>query len=380
MKNSERVHIKKVEGGKGLDAFIKAPWSIYRDDPYWVPPLILERKMHLSRKNPYFAHADCRFWIATRGRKTAGRISAQIDRLYLDRYRDASGFWGMLEAEDDLEIFQALLETAERWLKKRGMKRSLGPFNLSINQECGLLVKGFDSPPSMMMGHALPYYAERIGALGYKKAKDLIAYSIKRDPAIIQKIQDVLGRKKDEFQTRPISKKMLERELDVIFGIFNDAWSGNWGFVPFTREEYLEVGRSMGLLARAEFIRIAEVQGEPAGFIALLPNLNEIIRDLNGRLFPLGWIRLLWRIRFHRFKSGRILLMGVLKKYQDSLAGAAVSFCLIKDIMKEVLNTSISEIELSWILEDNISMRRIIEALGADPYKIYRIYERELRP
>lgn len=378
MDDYEGLCIKRAESRIDLGTFIRVPWHIYRNDLNWVPPLFQERRMHLSRKNPYFSHADCRFWIALDKERAVGRISAQVDRLYLDRYGDATGFWGMLEAEDDIEIFQALFNRAGEWLQKQGMKRALGPFNLSINQECGLLVKGFDSPPSMMMGHAPPYYAERLKQLGYRKAKDLIAYSIRKDPDIIKRIQGLLGSRKDEFQTRPLRKSQLERELDIMFGIFNDAWSGNWGFVPFTRAEYLDVGKSMGLLADARLIRIAESKGEPAGFIAALPNLNEIIGDLDGRLFPLGWLKLLWRIKFHKFKSGRILLMGVLKKHQDGLTGASISLSLIRDVINEILGSAISELELSWILEDNIPMRRIIEALGGEAYKIYRIYEKEI--
>ncbi len=380
MAESQRLHIKRVRGKKDMEAFIRLPWSIYSKDPNWVPPVMQETRMRLSPKNPYFRHADARFWIAFRQNRVVGRISAQIDRLHLGRYADSTGFWGMLEAEDSREIFSALLETAEGWLCSRGMKRARGPYNLSVNQECGLLVKGFEFPPSMMMGHASSYYAQRLEELGYVKAKDLIAYSIDKAPDTIRRIEKILGRQRDQFQTRPLNKKNLSAELDTMFSIFNDAWSENWGYLPFTRQEYMDTGKSMSLLAKPDFIRIAEIQGKPAGFIVLLPNLNEITRDLNGRLLPLGWIKLLWRIRFHRFQSGRILLMGVLKKYQESLAGAAVSLCLIKDVMKEVLKTDINQIELSWILEDNMAMRRIIEALGAKPYKIYRIYEKTLTP
>ena len=372
------IEIKAVRNKKQMDAFIRMAWPIYRKDPNWIPPLVLERKMHLSRRNPYFSHAQVRFWLAVKGRRVVGRISAQIDRLYLERYSNSTGFWGMLEAENDIQIFRALMETAESWLKKKGMKRIQGPFNLSINQECGLLIKGFEYAPAVMMGHALPYYADIIRELGHEKAKDLIAYSIKKEDNVLEKIRKILGSENDHFQTRPLNRKKLEKELDTIFSIFNDAWSNNWGFVPFTRQEYMDVGKSLSFLAKDEFIRIAEMDGEPAGFITLLPNLNEIIEDLDGRLIPWGWLRLLWRIKFHKFTSGRVLLMGVRKKHQESLAGAAISLCLIRDIMKEVMKTSISELELSWILEDNLAMRRIIEALGAEPYKTYRIYEKRL--
>ncbi len=372
------ISIKKIQGYRDLTNFIKLPWDIYLEDPNWVPPLMLERRMHLSGSNPFFRHAEACFWMALRKGRPVGRISAQIDRLYLDRYGDDTGFWGMLEAVDDREVFEALFDSAAKWLKSKGMKRMLGPFNLSINQECGLLVKGFEHPPFLMMGHNPPYYAERLCELGHKKAKDLIAYLIERTDEGLSRIEGLLGGLKADFTTRPLNKKNLESELDSIFSIFNNAWARNWGFVPFTRDEYLELGKSMSKIASPELIRIAVVEGEAAGFIALLPNVNEIIRDLDGRLFPFNWIRLIFRLKHHNFNSGRVVLMGVLQKYQGSLAGAAISLCLIRDVIKQTLKTSIKQVELSWILEDNIAMNRIIEGLGATPYKTYRIFERDI--
>lgn len=378
MNDFSGIIVKKVESRADMSVFIRLPWHIYRTDACWVPPLTVERKMHFSPGNPYFRHAECCFWMAFRHGRPVGRISAQVDRLYLRRYRDDTGFWGVLEAEDDPAIFHALMNTAGAWLQEHGMKRALGPFNLSINQECGLLVKGFETPPSMMMGHAPRYYSRHIEELGYRKAMDLIAYSIRKEPRILERMRRILGRRNGDFRTRPLRKRDFQQELDTMFAIFNDAWSENWGFVPFTREEYMETGRLLRFFADPGLIRIAEVNGEPAGFIVVLPNLNEIIQDLDGRLFPLGWLKLLAGLKFHRFRTARVLLMGVLKKYQDSLTGAALSLGLIRDVMNEVMHTSITELELSWILEDNLPMRRIIEALGAEPYKIYRIYEKDL--
>lgn len=375
---SSPVVVRRIEGGRDMRRFISMPWSIYRDDPCWVPPVRLERKMHLSSSNPYFKHAAVRYWLAFRGERPVGRISAQVDRLYLERYGRNVGFWGMLEAEDDPEVFSALLDRAAGWLRAQGMEKMQGPFNLSINQECGLLIKGFQYPPVLMMGHARPYYSSRIESLGHEKARDLLAYLIRRSQDTVKRIEGLLGTRRDRLATRPLDRGRLEAELDAMFSIFNDAWSENWGFVPFTRDEYLDLGKGLSRLARPELIRMAELDGRPAGFIAVLPDLNEIIRDLDGRLLPFGWAKLLWRIKFHRFKGARVLLMGVLRRYQDSLAGAGISLSLIRDVMAELLKLGIDRVELSWILEDNMAMRRIIEALGAEPYKIYRIYEKGL--
>lgn len=371
------IFIKKLHTSRDLSRFIRVPWLIYEKDPNWIAPLMLERRLHLSKKsNAFFKHAYASYWIACRGDEVIGRISAQVDLLFLDTHQSKIGFWGMLEAINDERVFRALFDTASNWLKAQGMTGMAGPFNLSINQECGLLIKGYEHPPFFMMGHNPPYYLEQIERLGHRKAKDLIAYLIDKKDQTLDKIKAVLGKGESKIFTRPLDKKNLESELDSIFSIFNNAWSENWGFVPFTRYEYLELGKAMSHVANPKLIRIAILNGEAAGFIVLLPNLNEILKDMNGKLFPINWLKLLWRLRFHSFNSGRVVLMGVLKKYQGRLTGAAISLSLIRDVMNEIKSSQMKQVELSWILEDNIAMRRIIEALGARPYKTYRIFEK----
>ena len=212
--NLNRLQIVMVEGRRALNEFIGLPWSLYQNDPRWVPPLILERRSQLAPNNPYFEHATYNSWIAYRGGKPVGRISAQIDQLHLDRYQDATGFFGMLEAENNSATFQLLMETAENWLRQNGMRRVAGPYNLSINQEVGLLVDGFDTPPVMMMGHALPYYAERVEENGYQKEKDLLAYII--DPSLGQPraMQGILARTRNRIQTRFLRKSNFTEELN----------------------------------------------------------------------------------------------------------------------------------------------------------------------
>ena len=232
------VQIVKAEDRRSRNTFIRLPMSLYKDDPAWVPPLLFERRMHLSPGNPYFEHALCSFWIACREGVPVGRISAQIDRLHLERHQDDTGFWGMLEAEDNVETFRALLGTAENWLRSQGMKRSRGPFNLSINQECGMLVTGFDTPPSVMMGHARPYYGRHVEQCGYVKEKDLLAYNVDVAFEASATMRTVINRTKGRIRIRTLRKKHLQEDLNTIQSIFNDAWSNNWGFVPFTREEF----------------------------------------------------------------------------------------------------------------------------------------------
>lgn len=372
------LEIVKVEDRQTRESFIRLPWSLYKDDPMWIPPLLLERRMHLSPKNPYFEHATCCFWIALRDKKPVGRISAQVDRLHLERHQDDTGFWGMIEAEDNIDTFKALLMTAESWLQKQGMKRARGPFNLSINQECGLLINGFDTPPSMMMGHARPYYAAHIEQCGYSKEKDLLAYMIHGDvePSATRKM--ITRKTEKRIQTRTIRKSHFNEDLETVFSIFNDAWAQNWGFLPFTPNEFTHLAKDLKLLINEHFVRIAYIDNTPAAFIVLLPNLNEVIQDLNGALFPIGWLKMLWRLKVKYPQTGRVMLMGVLSKYQESLLGAALAYRVIGDTQEAVIKYGLKEIELSWILEDNIGVRDIIEDCSGQVYKTYRIYGKEL--
>jgi hypothetical protein len=374
----ETLKIVKVDSRSALNDFIRLPWSLYTEDPMWVPPLLLERRMHLSPKNPYFEHAKFCSWITYRNGKPVGRISAQIDRLHIDRYQDATGFFGMLEAEDNSLTFRALLDTAESWLRDRGMQRIFGPFNLSINQELGLLVDGFDSPPSMMMGHARPYYAHRIEENGYQKEKDLLAYIISVDSELSKSVKKITAKVKNRVLIRGLHKSKFVEELQIIRDIFNDAWSQNWGFVPFTNKEFEHLGKDLKMLADEELVKIAEVDGEPAAFMVLLPNINEVIRDLNGKLLPFGWLKMLWRLKIKYPKSARIPLMGVRCRYHDSLMGAALAFGVIADVREPAVKRGLKEAELSWILEDNMGMRNIIESIGGRVYKTYRIYSKQL--
>ncbi|MGD8508596.1 MAG: hypothetical protein PVH81_06830, partial [Syntrophobacterales bacterium] len=275
------LRVVPVEGRRGLRRFIRLPWSLYRDDPAWVPPLLMERHEHLSSRNPFFEHAKWKFWLAYRGATPVGRISAQVDQLHLKRYEDATGFFGLLEAEDKAETFRVLMNTAETWLRDQGMRRVCGPFNLSINQECGLLVEGFDTPPMVMMGHARPYYSARVEENGYRKEKDLLAYHIDSDFELTRAMRVIIKRAKKRVHIRPIRRSIFKEELQILKDIFEDAWSQNWGFVPFTKAEFEHMGKSFKRLVPEDQVQIAEVDGVPAAFMVAVPNVNEAIKDLN---------------------------------------------------------------------------------------------------
>ena len=358
--------------------FIRVPWSIYANDPLWVPPLVLERQQHLSPRNPYFQHARLKAWVAVRNGEAVGRISTQIDALHQARYGDTTGFFGLLEAIDDEAVFAALVDTAANWLREQGMIRIRGPFSLSINDECGLLVEGFETPPYIMMSHAPPYYASRLEQLGFEKAKDLLAYVIHPTYETPKVVKNLMSRANKRIRVRPMERSRFQEELRTLQNIFEDAWSENWGFIPFTAEEFAEVGRNLKLLVHEELVQIAEVDGVPAAMMVTFPNVNEAIQDLNGSLFPLGWLKLLWRLKVTGVKTGRIALMGVRKQYQNSLLGSALAFSVIEATRPPVIRRGIREVEMSWILEDNNGMRRILETIGARVSKRYRIYEKSV--
>ncbi len=380
--SSEPPQIVPVEGKAALDRFIRVPWHIYADDPNWVPPLMIERRDHLNTAaNPYFSHAEAQLWVALRGGRPAGRISAQIDQATLAQHGDSTGHFGFLEAEDDPALFGALLGTAETWLRQRGMTAVRGPFSFSINDESGLLIDGFDTPPSVLMGHARPYYAPRVEERGYTKAKDLIAYDFRAENDPISRTAKVLLSRIEtdpRVTVRKLRKHRFQEDLSVVLDIFNDAWSDNWGFVPLGEAEIAKAARDLKPLIHEDFVAIAEIEGRPVAFAVALPNLNEAIRDLNGSLFPFGWAKLLYRLKFGKVRSARMPLMGVRKEYHGTTRGAALAYAVLIAVYEAFRARGFTQGELSWILEDNRPIRRMIETAGALPYKTYRIYEKAL--
>lgn len=375
------VRVESVEGKQGLKSFIEVPSTLYRDDPAWTPPLKFERLDLLNvQKNPYFEHARARYWIAYRGDVPVGRISAQVDDLAQTSHGPGTGHFGMIEASDDIEVFRALFDTAEAWLQEQGMTRALGPFNLSVNEECGLLVDGFEEPARIMMGHALPYYGRRVEELGYAKAKDLWAYDLDITKEFPKNVQKILRRAEamESLSLRQLRKKRLNEDLEEIIDIFNDAWSDNWGFIPMTQREIDKTGEDLKPFLREDACYIIDYDGEPAAFMLTVPDVNEAIKDLNGRLLPFGWAKLLWRLVVNNPSRCRVPLMGVRRKYQGSLAGASMAMLLIETIRRNGVGFGYRRAELSWILDDNVSMQRILELILCRHYKTYRIYEKPL--
>ncbi len=377
------LRIEPVRNRSGLETFIAVPERLYAGRRGYVPPLRLERRQALSpRHNPYFEHATAQLWVAWRGGRPVGRISAQIDRLYLARHGDDTGHFGFLDAEDDPDLFRALTATAESWLRAQGMRRALGPLNLSINEEIGLLVDGFDERPMMMMGFSPPYAGPRLEGLGYAKAKDVLAYDYNIARDVSERTRQRMRRARNDpaIAVRTLDMGRFHDELALVIDIFNDAWSQNWGFVPFTRAELEAVAKALKPLVRTELVALASVGGEPAAMLVALPNLSEAIADLGGRLLPFGWAKLLWRLKVARPRSARVLLMGVRRKHHRGPVGSALMLALFDSFYEGMRRLGIDHAELSWILEDNAPMRAVLEGLGARVYKTYRIYEKALEP
>lgn len=358
--------------------FVKVPWIVYQDDQNWVPPLLKERLDLLSPKHPYFEHAEVRLWIAYKNNRAVGRISAQFDQLKSASDNEIVGYFGMFECIDDDLVAAKLFNEVEHWLKDRGCKLMRGPFNLSINQESGLLVEGFDSPPYIMMGHARPYYQHLIQALGLVKAKDLYAWFNRSEFADPPAMQRLVERYQSRIVLRNIEPKQFDRDIKIMMNIFNDAWAHNWGFIPFTEKEFIHLGKEMLQLIPASHFKLAELDGEPVGMVAGLPNFNQIISDLNGKLFPFGVFKFLWRLKFSPPTTGRVALLGIKQKYQNQLVGSALAFLLIGEIKKVAHDTGVVEHEMSWVLEDNKRLNKILESLGGKRYKTYRVYEKRL--
>ena len=377
-KPADGIRVVPVSNRRQLKAFIRLPWRLYAQDPLWVPPLKLERRLHFSSLNPYFAHGRWQGWIAWQGDRPVGRISAQVDELHRRHYGEKSGHFGFLECENNPDVMRALVAESERWLAQHQTEVITGPFNFSINQECGLLVDGFDTPPVIMMPHNPRWYAELLEQQGYAGVKDMYAYRINPDFTIPRVMQSLLDRFGKSVRLRGLNRKNFKQELETLRDIFNDAWSDNWGFVPFTREEFAELGTSLRLFVPDDFIRIAEYQGKAVAFIVILPNLNEVLHDLDGNLFPSGVFKIIQALRKRRIRTGRIPLMGVRKELQNTPLGVALALLVIHNLRQPVIDRGIEDVELSWILEDNQGMRSILERAGSRLYKTYRIYRKQL--
>jgi hypothetical protein len=375
------VSVRPVVSAADRRAFVDLAWAVYKDDPAWVPPLKSEVHGLLNpKKNPWFGHARAQLWLATRGGRVVGRISAQVDELVQEHMAPGTGQWGMFEALDGASA-AALIATAEQWLRDQGMTRALGPVSLSIWDEPGLEISGFDQPPTVMMGHHRPEYRGWIEAAGYAKARDLLTYELAITDwgeGLVERIV-AAGDRNSRIRIRTVNKSRFDSEAAIILNLLNDAWSANWGYIPLTEEEISYAGKKLRPIIFDDLVRIAEVDGEPVAFMITLPDINELIVDLDGRLFPFGWAKLLWRLRNPRTKRVRVPLMGVASKLHNTRMASQLAFMLIEYTRRvAVAKYGVGHGEFGWILEDNKGMMSIAELPGTRLNHTYRIFEKAL--
>ena len=367
-------------------AFIDLAYRINAKDPNWVPPLRSEVSATIDPKeNGWFSHAEGQLFLAERAGRAVGRISAHIDFLALEMppekgFGPGTGFWGMFEATDH-EVAAAVIGAAEDWLRAKGMTRALGPVSLSIWEEPGLLVRGHDHPPMVLMGHNLPEYQGWIEALGYTHAKSLVTYELdvsKEFPPLVQRIV-AAGKRNPRIRVRMVDKSRFAEEAQIIMAITNDAWSDNWGFVPLTQREVEDVGKKLKPLVFEEMIRVAELDGEPVAFMITLPDLNEAIKPLKGSLLPFGWLKLLLWLRKPRIYGARVPLMGVAKRLQASRLASQLAFMMISDIRRATASKyGAKRGEIGWVLDDNQGMIAIADAIESRVNREYVIYQKPL--
>ena len=369
------LKIFEAKTSTDLDRFIRLPWEIYKTYPNWVPPLVSERKNFLNPKiNPFFDHAEVKFFLVEDPKNnTVGRIALVHDHIYQERYYKNTGIIGMFESIDDKNVSQMLFDEAKTWCHKNRFDKLIGPMNLSINHECGLMVEGFDLPPMLGISYNPNYYEKHFLEWGFDKSKDLI--SLKLDLTGIPKyLQDAAKKleKRGRFSVRPLNMTRFEDDLKAIWDIYNSAWDMNWGSVPMTHKEFSYAAREMKSFVDPEFCLIAEVKGEPVGFGLALPDINQVLIELDGKLFPFGWAKFLWKK--NKIDTYRVLTLGIKKKYRK----LGIDAYMYYDMYKNFIEKGIKWCETSWMLEDNIDILEPIFKLGATIYKKHRIYERNL--
>lgn len=368
--------IRPVSTKTDLHDFIKLPWKIYAGDSNWVPPLIVDMKKILDKKkNPFFEHSDAELFLARRNGEPVGRIAAIFNNNHNQIHNERIGFFGFFESVNDPAVAAELMQTAEKWVNERGATHLRGPMNFSTNDTCGLLIEGFDSPPVILMTYNPAYYVQLFEVCGLKKIKELYAYYYHRDMPIPERFAALAQRTLADpcITFRSLNMNDFDNEVKRVQTIYNDAWQNNWGFVPMTEAELTHMAKELKQIVDPDMVYFAEVDGEIAGFSLALPDYNEILKDLNGRLLPFGIFKLLWNRK--NIKRVRVITLGVRKKFQNK-RGLAPAFYY--ETYRRGIKKGYELGEFSWILEDNLLMNRALEGLGAKLYKKYAIYEKQL--
>lgn len=373
------MEIIPVKTGRDLIKFIKFPFKLYKNDPYWVAPLLIEQKKFLNpQKNPYFEHSEVQLFLAYKDNKLAGRISAQTNVQHNKTHNDKVGFFGFFESINDQEVTDRLIDTAVEWLKAKGCDTIRGPMSFSVNDECALLIGPFDSSPMVMMPYNPHYYKTLLEKTGLKKIMDIYAYYIpvKKPPERLVKLAEKIE-KRGKFTVRSLktkNKKKLKNDIAMIFNIYEKAWKNNWGYVPMSAKEFDLLVDSIMPIIRPEFVFIAEADGKAVGFSVTLPDYNYILKKIKGRLFPFGWLKYI--IYKNKIPGLRVPIMGVLEKYKNRGIDVVFYYRSFKTAFEH--KNPYRDAEFSWVLETNKIMNRISKSLTAEIYKTYRIFDKKI--
>jgi GNAT superfamily N-acetyltransferase len=371
------LHIRRVESHADLRTFIRFPWRVYRgrySDPNWVPPLLAGERALFDRDHcPFFEHGDAIFLLAEREGRPVGRIAGIVNDAHVSFQQEEVGFFGFFECFEDPEAATGLVSEAGAWVAERGLKTIRGPMNYSTNETCGLLVEGFDSPPTIMMTHNPPFYAQLLTGAGLAPAKTLLSYEVTAGP-VTEKVlaMAAAAREKAGLSFRPIDMKQFRQEVDLLKAVYNEAWERNWGFVPMTDAEFEHLAADLKPVIDPDLVLLAFIEGELAGFSLALPDVNQVLVRMNGRLFPSGWFKLMRGLK--RIDRVRVIALGVREEYRRLGLGSL----FYSESMRVGLEKGYRAGEASWILEDNLDMRRPIELLGGKINKKYAIFERAL--
>lgn len=370
------IEIRRHFPGRDIKDFLRVGQVVFSDDPNWVPPLGVMLRGLLSPKNPFFQHGEVALFTARRGGELVGRISAQIDREHLRRYQDQTGFFGFFDTVDDADVAEALLNAANQWLKQRGMTRLRGPMNLSVNQEIGLLVEGFSSPPMVMMPHSRPYQDSINRKLGLRKVRDLYAFRWEITANMPPRAEKALVEMRAlGVVFRPVD---LRTEIPALIEIQDDAWKDNWGHVSMTPAEAHQLRTELAILLDPAVAIVCEIEGELAGMALAVPNLNEAIKDFSGKLDPIKIGKLLWRLKVKRPKSARVALLGIKSGFRKQKKYMPLALALIAELNARGLRHGYEWAELSWTVEDNGPVNTLIKVAGGHLYKRYRVYEKDI--
>ncbi len=373
------VEVRPVATEGERRAFLRFPWRIYRGRyPAWVPPLISEEKKRIDRRtNPFYEHGSVELFLAYRDGDMVGRIAAIENELHNEFHGEKIGFFGLFESIEDEEVAHGLLEAAGAWVRGRGLNGLRGPANFSLNEECGLLMDNFEDPPCILMTYNPPYYRELLESWGMVKARDLLAYSVRHDSLDVERLERFrrfAERARDRLNVRTLKMKEFEAEVDLVRELYNRSWERNWGFVPMTDAEVDYLAKALKPIVRPELVLFAEYKGEPVGFALALPDLNQALHHLNGRLLPFGFVKLLWYMR--KIDRMRVLTLGLLEEHRRT----GLDALLYIELFRRGRRVGIDVAESSWILEDNQMMKRALEKMGFERYKTYRLYERAFGP